>query len=72
MHPYKYMHRYSMHARAFMRKTWPWGKLLQISWDTLIQYGTRNKCIAEQGINIYYLINYFPGGPNVTSAHDME
>ena len=36
------------HARAFIRKTWPWGKLLQISWGTLIQCGTRNKCIPEQ------------------------
>ena len=36
------------HARAFMRKTWHWGKLLRNSWGTLIQYGTRNKCIPEQ------------------------
>ena len=36
-----------MHVR-FMRKTWPWGKLLQIPWGTLIQNGTRNKCTPEQ------------------------
>ena len=35
------------HARAFIRKTWPWGKMLQKSWGTLIQYGKRNKSIPE-------------------------
>ena len=36
------------HAHAFIRKIWPWGKLLHKSWGKLIQYGTRNTCIPEQ------------------------
>ena len=36
------------HHSAFIRKTWPRGKLLKKSWGTLIQYGTRIKCIPEQ------------------------
>ena len=39
-------------ARAFIRKTWPWGKLLQKSWGTLIQYGKRNKCIQSTRITL--------------------
>ena len=32
------VHNAGMHMRLF-EQTWPWGKLLQTSWGTLIQYG---------------------------------
>ena len=40
------------HARAFIRKTWHWGKLLQKSWGTLIEHGDHETRVYLNNIKV--------------------